>query len=96
MLCNFAEVFPELVGHLLDREVGLKRNIREETITDMWVASLVPLKGYGVFIDLAIECETGADIELWFLSDKLDRGVGFVVQAKRSKCHRDRNKSFDC
>ena len=96
MLCDFAHSFPELVGDLLDREAGLQRRFREESLTDMWVASLVPLRPYGVAPDLAIEAETGADLELWFLSRRLDRGLGFVIQAKRAECERMHRFPFSC
>jgi hypothetical protein len=96
MLCDFARHFPKFVGELLDREAGLQRRFREESLTDMWVASLVPLRPYGVKPDLAIEAETGADLEIWFLSRKLDRGLGFVVQAKRAKCKREHQTPFNC
>ncbi|WP_267347118.1 DUF6615 family protein [Sphingomonas sp. GM_Shp_2] len=86
MLCDFANAFPTFVGKFLDHEWGLRRRLREETITDMWVASLVALNGLGLHVDLADEMETGADLEIWFLSSKRDRGVGFVIQAKRSHC----------
>ena len=86
MLCDFSESFPKFVGQFLDRERGLRRRLREETVTDMWVASLVAMRGLGLHVDLADEMETGADLEIWFLSSTRDRGVGFVIQAKRSHC----------
>jgi len=86
MLCNFAKAFPDFIGNLLNREHGLRRRFREETVSDLWVASLVPMRGFGLHIDIADEAKTGADIEIWFLSAKRDRGVGFVIQAKRSHC----------
>lgn len=86
MLCNFADAFPISVGKFLDLEWGLRRRLREETVTDMWVASLVAMRGLGVHVDLANEMETGADLEIWFLSSSRDRGIGFVIQAKRSHC----------
>lgn len=86
MLCDFAKAFPRFVGKFLDRERGLSRRLREETVTDMWVASLVAMRGLGLHVDLANETQTGADLEIWFLSSTRDRGVGFVIQAKRSHC----------
>lgn len=86
MLCDFAKTFPRFVGQFLDREWGLRRRLREETVTDMWVASLVAMRGLGIHVDLANEMETGADLEIWFLSSTRDRGIGFVIQAKRSHC----------
>ena len=86
MLCNFADAFPRFVGQFLDHELGLGRRLREETVTDMWVASLVAMRGLGVHVDLADEIKTGADLEIWFLSSTQDRGIGFLIQAKRSHC----------
>lgn len=86
MLCNFADAFPRFVGQFLDHELGLSRRLREETVTDMWVATLVAMRGLGVHVDLADEIKTGADLEIWFLSSTRDRGIGFLIQAKRSHC----------
>jgi hypothetical protein len=86
MLCNFADAFPRFVGQFLDHEWGLRRRLREETVTDMWVASLVAMRGLGVHVDLADEIKTGADLEIWFLSSNRERGIGFLIQAKRSHC----------
>ena len=96
MLCGFAHAFPWFVADLLEREAGLSRRFREESFTDMWVAALVPLREHGVFSDMAIEKETGADLELWFLSKQLDRGLGFVIQAKRIECDRCSQPPFKC
>lgn len=96
MLCNFGCSFPDFVGDLLEREAGLARRFREESITDMWVGALVPLRSYGVRVDFANEAQTGADLELWFLSKRLDRALGFVVQAKRAECHRATSFPFSC
>lgn len=86
MLYGFSDAFPRFVGQFLDHEWGLRRRLREETVTDMWVASLVAMRGIGIQVDLADEMETGADLEIWFLSSTRDRGVGIVIQAKRSHC----------
>ena len=96
MLCDFAQAFPKFAGDLLDREAELKRSFREETLTDMWVSSLVPLKKYGVHVDLAIESETGGDLEIWFLSKTQDRGLAFIIQAKRVHCQRASPRPAPC
>lgn len=96
MLCDFAEAFPAFVADILEREAELKRSFREETLTDMWVSSLVPLKKYGVHVDLAIESETGGDLEIWFLSKRLDRALAFIIQAKRIHCRRGSPRPAGC
>jgi hypothetical protein len=96
MLCDFAQAFPAFVADILEREVELKRSFREETLTDMWVSSLVPLKKYGVHVDLAIESETGGDLEIWFLSKRLDRALAFIIQAKRIHCRRGSPRPAGC
>jgi hypothetical protein len=96
MLCDFAQAFPAFVAGMLEREDHLKRSFREETLTDMWVASLVPLKKYGVHVDLAVESETGGDLEIWFLSKQLDKALAFVIQAKRIHCRRSSPRPGPC
>jgi len=96
MLCNLARSLPRFVGDFLDKEAGLKRRFREETLTDLWVASLIPFRGSGVYADLSIESDTGADLELWFLSRDLRHGVGFAIQAKRAECRRHSGSPFHC
>ena len=96
MLCDFAHAFPNFVAGMLEREAQLKRSFREETLTDMWVASLVALKKYGVHVDLAIESETGGDLEIWFISKRLDKALAFVIQAKRIHCRRSSPRPGAC
>lgn len=96
MLCNFAHDFSAFVEDLLEKETGLRRRFREETISDLWVGSLVALRSYGVHVDLADEGVTGADIEIWFVSSNRKYGVGFVIQAKRSHCSTQKRNHKAC
>jgi hypothetical protein len=47
MLCDLAHTFPTWVAKLLERDRHLRRNFREETITDLLMASLVGLEALG-------------------------------------------------
>ncbi len=96
MLCDIAQALKSFIAELLEREEALKRNIREETVSDMWAASLIGLRKFGVKVDLSIESETGGDLEVWFLSNDLARGIGFVIQSKRIHCRRDAPRPSGC
>ena len=48
MLCALAHSFPPRIAGLLERDRGLTRNFREETVTDLLMASLVGLEPFGV------------------------------------------------
>lgn len=48
MLCELAHRFPLHIAALLERDRGLTRNFREETVTDLLMASLVGLEAFGV------------------------------------------------
>jgi hypothetical protein len=86
MICAFAFQFSELVAQFLDLDKNLKRNFREETITDLFLAGLINLRSLGIFVDFSDEPKTGGDLELWFLSSDLNRSMTFVIQAKRLFC----------
>ncbi|MGE5563620.1 MAG: DUF6615 family protein [Bacillota bacterium] len=89
-LCGFADEFPRRVAEFLERENELSRNFREETITDLWAGAMLVTGRSSVSVDFPNEQSTGADLELWFVSRRLDRSLSFVIQAKRAWCNHKR------
>lgn len=88
MLCEFAHNFPNRLADFLERDIGLRRNFREETATDLLMAGMVGLQDFGVSVDLPDEAVTGADMD-WIYAAPHDIGGGtylrLLIQAKRAK-----------
>lgn len=92
-LCDLVATLPVLVGTLLDREAKLKRGrFREETLTDMFVASLAAFAGPELVIQYPHEASTGGDIDLEFWHVETDRRVLLRLQAKRLNAAESRGK----
>jgi hypothetical protein len=87
MLCELAHNFPLHVASLLERDRGLTRNFREKTVTDLLMASLVGLEGFGVRVQFPFEPTTG-DMG-WIYVAPLDINGGtylrLILQAKRAQ-----------
>ncbi|SFD71890.1 hypothetical protein SAMN05428997_14514 [Bosea sp. CRIB-10] len=87
MLCELAHSFPPRVAELLERDRSLTRNFREESITDVLMASLVGLEPFGIRVDFPDEPTTGGDME-WIFAAPLELNSGsylrLVLQAKRA------------
>jgi hypothetical protein len=88
MLCELAHSFPPRIAELLERDLGLKRNFREETVTDLLMASLVGLEAYGIRVDFPHEPTTGGDMD-WIFVAPLEinggRYLRLILQAKRAQ-----------
>ncbi|TBD24720.1 DUF6615 family protein [Rhizobium ruizarguesonis] len=88
MLCDLAHNFPPKVAELLQRDRGLKRNFREESVTDMLMFSLVGLHPFGVTVDFPDEPTTGGDMEWVFAAPRDIKGgqyLRIILQAKRAQ-----------
>ncbi len=88
MLCELAHSFPPFVAQLLERDRTLKRNFREETVTDLLMASLVGLSAYGISVEFPDEQVTGGDMEWHFAAPNESNGgryLRLILQAKRAQ-----------
>ena len=83
MLCDFANQFPAFVADFLGRGRSLKRRFREESVTDMLMASLIPLQGEGIIVEFPDEPRTGADMEWNFVHGDWCGFYRIYIQAKR-------------
>lgn len=88
MLCELAHNFPPRIAQLLQRDRGLTRNFREETVTDLLMASLVGLEAFGVRVQFPYEPTTGGDMD-WVYAAPHDINGGnylrLILQAKRAQ-----------
>ncbi|WP_346295888.1 hypothetical protein LRC39_24000 [Rhodopseudomonas sp. P1] len=88
MLCELAYAFPPRVADFLERDRNLKRNFREESVTDLLIASLTALEKFGVRVDLPDEPTTGGDMEWIYVAPKEIGGgryLRLIIQAKRAQ-----------
>ncbi len=88
LLCTFAYRFPNLAAAILDRDLHKRRNFREETITDILMAGLVPFEPLGIRTDFpADESITGEDMDWEFVNEQATDGRRYLrlhIQAKRA------------
>lgn len=88
MLCQLAKNFPPFVADLLERDKGLGRRFREETVTDLLMASLAALQQFGISVQFPDEPTTGADMDWVFVAPRQVAGGKYfrlLLQAKRSQ-----------
>jgi hypothetical protein len=88
LLCNFAHRFPQLAADILERDRHKRRNFREETITDVLMAGLVPFEPLNIMTDYpANESLTGEDMDWEFVDEHALDGRKYLrlhIQAKRA------------
>lgn len=92
LLCRFSLKFPPLAAEILERDQYKKRNFREETITDILMAGLVPFEPFGILTDFPKdEAATGEDMDWEFVNEFADDGQRYLrlhIQAKRAHLNR--------
>lgn len=83
MLCHFANQFPAKVEVLLDATKGLKRGIREETITDLLIGGIIGCNPRRLSVNFSEEVDTGADMEWVFVDEATQQSLTLLIQAKK-------------
>jgi hypothetical protein len=83
MLCQFAKQFPDFVADFLDRSRSLRRRFREESVTDLLMASLITIGGNRVYVEFPNEPVTGADMEWNFVNWDDGSFYRLRIQAKK-------------
>ena len=86
--CDLAHKLPPLVGDFLDLETSLRRRFREESVSDIVVASLLCLAGPDVSVQVPVdESKTGNDFDLVVFDPPRRAAVQYRIQAKRLTPH---------
>jgi hypothetical protein len=88
MLCTLSRTFPKHAAKFLERDKGLTRNFREESVTDQLMAALVPYEKDGITVDYPDETITGGDMEWIFVAPRETGGCKYfrlMIQAKRAQ-----------
>src|SRR5271156_1440807 len=83
MLCQFAQQFPNFVADFLNRSRSLRRRFREESVTDLLMASLIAIGGDRVPVEFPNEPVTGADMEWNFVNWDDGSFYRLRIQAKK-------------
>lgn len=78
-----------MVAEFLDLEQHLKRRFREDSITDILIASLLSLPGNNIVVLTPPEVKTGGDFDLIVIEPGSGDAVQFRIQAKRLTPHQD-------
>ena len=86
--CELAERLPVMIADFLDIEQKLKRRFREDSVTDILVASLLSLPGNNVVVLAPPEAKTGGDFDLVVVDPISGDAVQFRIQAKRLTPHK--------
>jgi hypothetical protein len=85
--CDLATRLPTMIAQFLDIENSLKRRFREESISDILVASLLSLPGDDVIVQTPNEAKTGGDFDLVIVDPSAGDAIQFRIQAKRLTPH---------
>ncbi|WP_116970824.1 DUF6615 family protein [Blastomonas sp. UPD001] len=87
--CDLAARLPPLVADFLDLEISLRRRFREESVTDLIVASLIRLSGPRLSVQVPVdEAKTGNDFDIVIFDPMRRTAVQYRIQAKRLTPHR--------
>ncbi|GHD49866.1 hypothetical protein GCM10017083_22730 [Thalassobaculum fulvum] len=85
--CDLATRLPAMIAEFLDIEQHLKRRFREDSITDILIASLLSLPGNQVVVMTPPEATTGGDFDIIVVEPTSSNAVQFRIQAKRLTPH---------
>jgi hypothetical protein len=92
-LCDIARRFPLYVAEILECENKLRRgHFREETLTDLLAASIVPFAGPTLTVGYPVESLTGGDVDLVYWSSSTGRRIDVRLQAKRLSSKQSRGR----
>ncbi len=86
--CDLADRLPPLIADFLDLEITLRRRFREESVSDMIVASLLRLAGADLSVQVPLsEKVTGNDFDIIVYDPPKRSAVQYRIQAKRLSPH---------
>lgn len=98
LLCRFAHRFPLLAAEILARDRHKTRNFREETITDILMAGLVPFEPFNIITKYPVnESLTGEDMDWEFVNEHADDGRKYLrlhIQAKRAHVAAEKTRPY--
>jgi len=81
--CDFADRMPTMAAEFLELETQIGRRFREDSVTDILIASLLKIGGSNATVFTPPEAHTGGDFDLVIYRPATGNGVQYRIQAKR-------------
>lgn len=91
--CELARNMPTLVAEFLELDAMLGRRFREDSVTDVIIASLVNLPENRVAVILPREAVTGSDFDIVIVDPGTNETIQYRIQAKRLHAHHSKWRS---
>lgn len=85
--CDFAERVPAMVSDFLDLENKIGRRFREDSVTDIIIASLLKIAGSNAMVLVPSETKTGSDFDILIVEPSTQDAIQYRIQAKRLSPH---------
>jgi hypothetical protein len=85
--CDLAERIPDLVADFLELENKTSRRFREDSVTDIVIASLLRIAGGNATVLTPPEVKTGGDFDILIVDPSTRDAVQYRIQAKRLVPH---------
>ena len=81
--CDLGQRMPAMVSAFLDLESMVGRRFREDSVSDIIVASLLMVSGSWGFVMTPPEAKTGSDFDLLIVDVAASEAIQYRLQAKR-------------
>lgn len=81
--CELAQRLPALLSSFMELEAALGRNFREDSLTDLLIASFLQTTGLPVVVLTPNEARTGSDLDLEIVDVPTRTTIRYRIQAKR-------------
>lgn len=85
--CDLAQRIPSMVSDFLDLETKIGRRFREDSVTDIVIASLLKIAGSNATVLVPPEVKTGGDFDILIVEPATGEAIQYRVQAKRLAPH---------
>lgn len=85
--CDLARRIPELIADFLELENKVGRRFREDSLTDIIVASMLQILGSNATVLTPNESVTGSDFDIMIVAPATGDAVQYRLQAKRLSPH---------
>ncbi len=81
--CELAHRLPQLLASFMELELHLSRRFREDSLSDLLIASFLQLPGLPVSVLTPNEKRTGSDFDLELVDPATSTTIRYRIQAKR-------------
>lgn len=81
--CELAHRLPPLLASFMELELQLSRRFREDSLSDLFIASFLQIPGVPVAVQTPDETRTGSDLDLELVDPPTSTTIRYRIQAKR-------------